>query len=66
MTRCLSLLVAMTVSVVLEKHLTMKERMEVLTELQVVDGLGFCLQVLQHLWKKVRVIPKGPGLKDGC
>ena len=37
----------MTASVVLAKHLMMKERMEVLTELQVVDGLGFRLQVLQ-------------------
>ena len=49
MTRCLSFLVAMTVSAVLAKHLMMKERMEVLTELQVVDGLGFLLQVLQPL-----------------
>ena len=53
MTRCLSLLVAMTVSAELAKHLMMKERMEVLTELQVVDGLGFLLQVLQLLWMKV-------------
>ena len=53
MTRCLSLLVAIIVSVELAKHLMMKERMEVLTELQVVDGLGFLLQVLQLLWMKV-------------
>ena len=43
MTRCLNLLVAMTVSAEPAKHLMMKERMEVLTELQVVDGLGFLL-----------------------
>ena len=40
---------AMTVSAVLAKHLMMKERMEVLTELQVMDELGFLLQVLQPL-----------------
>ena len=39
----MSLLVAMTVSAALAKHLRMKERMEVLTELQVVGGLGFLL-----------------------
>ena len=44
----------MTVSAALVKHLRMKERMKVLTELQVVDGLGFLLQVLQLLWMKVR------------
>ena len=53
MTRCLNLLVAMTVSAEPAKHLMMKERMEVLTELQVEDGLGFLLQVLQLLWMKV-------------
>ena len=54
MTRCLSLLLAMMVSAELAKQLTMEVRMEVLTELQVVGGLGFLLQVLQTLWMRVR------------
>ena len=55
MTRCLSLLLAMMVSAELAKQLMMEVRMEVLTELQVVGGLGFLLQVLQTLWMRVRV-----------
>ena len=54
MTRCLSLLLAMMVSAELAKQLMMKDRMDVLTELQVVGGLGFRLQVLQPLWTRVR------------
>ena len=54
MTRCLSLLLAMMVSAELAKQLTMEVKMEVLTELQVVGGLGFLLQVLQTLWMRVR------------
>ena len=40
-------MLAMMVSAELAKHLMMEVRMEVLTELQVVGGLGFLLQVLQ-------------------
>ena len=51
--RCLSLLVVMRVSAAAEKLLMMEEEMEILTELQVKVGLGFCLRVLQLLWMKV-------------
>ena len=47
-------MLAMMVSAVLVKQLIMKDRMDVLMELQVVGGLGFRLQALQPLWMKVR------------
>ena len=47
-------MLAMMVSAELAKQLMMEVRMEVLTELQVVGGLGFLLQVLQTLWMRVR------------
>ena len=50
------MLAAMTVSAVEEKHLMTEERMEILTEFQVVVGLGFCLWVLQILWINVRAL----------
>ena len=56
MMRCLSLLVVMTVSAAVAKHLMTKERMEALTELQVTTGLGFCLRVPQLLCMKVRAV----------
>ena len=43
MTRCFILLAVVTASVAEEKHLRTEERMEVLTEFQVLVGLGFCL-----------------------
>ena len=46
------MLVGMKVSASAEKHLMMDKEMEILTELQVWVGFGFCLQVLQLLWKK--------------
>ena len=54
--RCFILLAAMTVSTAEEKHLMMEERIEILTEFQVVVGLGFCLRVLQILWINVRAL----------
>ena len=45
-------MLAMMVSAELAKQLMM----EVLTELQVVGGLGFLLQVLQTLWMRVRAV----------
>ena len=56
MTRCFSLIAAMTVSVAEEKHLMTEERMEILTEFQVALGSGFCLWVLQILWMNVRAV----------
>ena len=50
----MSLLLAMMVSAELAKQLMMEVRMEVLTEHQVIGGLGFLLQVLQTLWMRVR------------
>ena len=46
-------MVVMRVSAAAEKLLMMEEEMEILTELQVKVGLGFCLRVLQLLWMKV-------------
>ena len=46
-------MVAMRVSVEVEKLLMMKDQMEILMEFQVRVGLGFCLWVLQLLWMKV-------------
>ena len=56
MTRCFSLLAAMTVSAVEEKHLMTEERMEILMGFQVALGLGFCLRVLQILWINIRAL----------
>ena len=50
------MLAAMTVSVAEEKHLMTEERMEVLTEYQVLVGFGFCLRDLQILWIKVSAL----------
>ena len=50
------MLAAITVSAAEEKHLRTEERMEILTEFQVVVGLGFCLRVLQILWINVRAL----------
>ena len=56
MTRCFSLLAAMTVSAAEEKHLMTEERMEILTKFQVALGSGFFLRVLQILWINVRAV----------
>ena len=46
-------MVVMRISAVVEKLLMMKDEMEILTEFQVREGLGFCLRVMQLLWRKV-------------
>ena len=56
MTRCFILLAAMIVSVAEEKHLRTEERMEVLTEYQVLVGVGFCLRGLKILWINVSTL----------
>ena len=56
MTRCFILLAVMIVSAAEEKHLRTEERMEVLTEYQVLVGVGFCLRDLQILWINVRAL----------
>ena len=49
-------MVAMRVSVEVEKLLMMNDEMEILTEFQVALGLGFSLRVLQILWINVRAL----------
>ena len=56
MTRCFILFAVMSVSAAEEKHLRTEERMEVLTEYQVLVGFGFCLRDLQILWIKVSAL----------
>ena len=56
MKRCFILLVVMSVSASEEKHLRIEDRMEVLTECQVLVGFGFCLRDLHILWMKVRAL----------
>ena len=56
MTRCFILLAVMSVSAAEEKHLRTEERMEVLTEYQVLVGVGFCIRDLQILWINVRAL----------
>ena len=48
------LLVATRVSAFKEKHLMIKEEIDILRELQVKAGMGFCLQALQLLLMKVK------------
>ena len=47
-------MVATRVSAFKEKHLMIKEEIDILRELQVKAGMGFCLQALQLLLMKVK------------